>query len=51
MVIKGTIFGGKPQNILVRRHGLNYTDILLLTHIYLRYVVIYVVLITVMLEI
>ena len=46
MGINYTSFGGEIQSILVRRNKLNYTEIFAGTHIYIGYVVIYIVLVT-----
>ena len=48
---KDTSFGVKYQGMLLRNHKLNYTDMFVVTQIYIRYVVISIVLITVMLAI
>ena len=46
-----TRFGVKYQNILVTRHLLNYEEMCVVTPMYIRYVVIYMVLFTSMLPI
>ena len=48
---KYTILGVKYQELLIRSHELNYKDIFVGTQIYIRYVVIYIVLITVIIAI
>ena len=51
MEINDIRFGVKYQNILVRSHKLNYTEIFVGNQIYIRYVVVSIVLVTVMLAI
>ena len=51
MEINDIRFGLKYQNILVRSHKLNYTEIFVGNQIYIRYVVVSIVLVTVMLAI
>ena len=46
---KDTSFGEKYQELLVISHGLNYTEMLMVTQLYSSYVVISIVIITVML--
>ena len=46
-----TIFGVKYQNILVRWHQINYTEIFVETPIYIRYVVLTIVIFTSMLAV
>ena len=48
---KDTSFGDKLQYLLVRMNKLNYTEVVMGYHIYIRYVVISIILITVMLAI
>ena len=48
---KDTSFGGKLKYLLVRRKKLNHTEMLVGTHIYLKYVLTSIILITVMLVI
>ena len=51
MLIKDTSFGGGVLSILVRRNKINNAEMFIGTQIYIRYVVIYIVLVTVMLSI
>ena len=48
---KDKIFGVKYQNILVRRHLLNYKDMFVGTPIYIRYGVVYILIFTSMIAI
>ena len=51
MVRKDTIFGEKLKYILVRSYELNYIEMFVVEHIYIRYDVISIILITAILSI